>query len=84
MICCTDILLDIQLSANGPGERHSEAWVSIRNDFLRYPIVWEHLLHIDSGHPCGVHILAAWEKESHFGAIVIHNCEHQIKAPCFW
>jgi hypothetical protein len=46
--------------------------------------VWEDLSCIDSGHPCGVNLFAAWEEEGGFGTIVIYDRQDGIEALLLW
>ena len=43
VICCTDVLMDIEKAAEFCGEFGCEADISVRNDFAGNAVVWDHV-----------------------------------------
>jgi hypothetical protein len=83
MIHCADILFNIQLRTHHLGKGCSKMWISIQNDFLWHIIMGEYLLHINDSHFHSINLLAAWEEECGFRAVVIHDHEHRVESSPF-
>ena len=43
VICCTDVLMDIEKAAEFCGEFGCETDISVRNDFAGNAVVWNHV-----------------------------------------
>ena len=44
VICCTDVLMNIEKTAEFGGEFRCEADISVRNDFAGNAVVWNHVM----------------------------------------
>jgi hypothetical protein len=71
-----NVLLDVQQMAEFLGKMRGKSGVSIGNDLLRDPEVWEDVFCKDRSNPSSPYGLIAWEEQCGFADIVIGDREY--------